>query len=109
MKFELTENHINLIKNLRFKMLDGFITTTDEFSPFGGSDIYEDIDIIINGKPMDSIDPNSLPTEILPETKSGYDKLYSELPDALSIVLMHGHKTGTYKRRSYETFWVPVP
>ena len=61
-KFELKENHIKLLKHLKWSLDTNFIVSkgndNEEYgnSPFGGDDLIEDMNIIINGK-RDNFDP----------------------------------------------------
>jgi hypothetical protein len=102
-KFELTENHLKLIRNLRFRMDDtNNITCSDVLSPFGGDNLYEDMDLILNGKP-DDFDPMKLPEGLSDETVGVLANLYSELPMALEIVLgLNTFELGWYKRKWHD-------
>jgi len=109
-KFELTEEHVKLVKQLRFTINDdNVIEATDAFkSPFGGDNLYEDIDFILNGKTRDvgfSDEPKEIPDDI----KEKYVELYKGLPLALEIILSTGSfETGKYKRRFHIRNWVKI-
>tara|TARA_R110000782_G_scaffold270273_1_gene370178 strand:+ start:3358 stop:3717 length:360 start_codon:yes stop_codon:yes gene_type:complete len=115
LKLTITENHIRLIKQLRWSMKDGSIISQahdgEEYVPvFGENNIYEAIDIILNGKPPD-VDPFTTEEETIypDEQKAEWDKLYSELPMALDIILFNGHfQTGSYKTKFHDRFWKQI-
>jgi hypothetical protein len=102
-KFELKEEHLKLIRGLRFRMDDdNNITCADMLSPFGGDNIYEDMNVILYGKP-DDFDPMKLPDELAQDTVEQLSNLYSELPNALEIVLtLNTFETGWYKRKWHD-------
>ena len=105
-KFELKEDHIKLVKGLRFRMGESFdITASDEYgfnSPFGGSNLYEDIDVILNGKP-ENFDPMVDPEPLTEEQESEYSDLFNGLPNALEVVLTLGtFEVGHYKRKYHD-------
>jgi hypothetical protein len=114
-KFELKEDHIKLLKHLRWSMVsDQLVSRGDDTeengdSPFGGDDLLEDMCIILNGKP-DNFNP--IDDEILVSTLSDADKadmltLYSELPIALDIILYtSSFEPGCYKRKWYDRNWI---
>lgn len=113
LNFELKKEHILLLKNLRWSInKDNIISAVadegDEIAPpFGEVDIYEAIDLILNGKP-DGIDP--LTHEEFPiysdEQKAEWDKLYAELPVALDVILFNGNfDLGTFKTRWHDRNW----
>ena len=95
--FTLTEQHLKLLKFLRWSINDkGFIVgTEDEIedpAPFGENNLYEAIDLILNGMPEDFDPFNTEDIKVYSdEQKAEWDKLYSELPMALDIVLFNGH------------------
>ena len=102
-KFELKEEHLKLIRSLRFRMDESNnITCADMLSPFGGDNIYDDMDLILNGKP-DDFDPMKLPDGLNVETIECLSNLYGELPSALEIVLtLNTFETGWYKRKWHD-------
>ena len=102
-KLELTNDHIKLVKQLIFTNLDGVIFAADDRgSAFGGDDKLDDIEIILEGVPEGGIDPFGDQPVLSDEKKERYEKLYSELPDALEIILSLGtFEIGNYKRRSH--------
>jgi len=91
--FELKEDHLKLLRHLRWSLNDkNFIISTEDASedpaPFGANNLYEGIDLILNGKPADFDPLNTEEIEVYTaEQKAHMDKLYSELPTALDIVV----------------------
>lgn len=112
---EITEQHIKLLKHLRWSVnKSGFIVNTEDDeidpAPFGENNIYDAIDLILNGRPAD-FDP--LTTEDLKvyshEQMDEWDKLYTELPMALDIILYNGHfETGKYKTKFHDRQWKKI-
>lgn len=112
---ELTETHVKLLKQLRWSVnKKGFIVGTedDEIDPaaFGENNIYEAIDLILNGRPA-NFDP--LKTEDLPvyttEQMDEWDKLYTELPMALDIIMYNGNfDLGTYRTKFHDRQWKKI-
>lgn len=111
--FELTEEHIKLLKNLRWcvnkdNIVSGVADEGDGIAPpFGEVNLYEAIDLILNGKPegVDLLTLEDFP-EYSEEQKAEWDKLYSELPLALDIILFNGNfETGKYKTRFHFRDW----
>ena len=110
--FELKEEHVKLLKHLRWSLKDNVIVglghDNEEYIPaFGENNIYEAIDIILNGVPED-FDPFNTDEEkkYTDEQKSEWDKLYSELPTALDVVLFNGNfDLGTYKTKWHDRLW----
>src|SRR3954464_814609 len=105
-KFELKQEHIDLLKAMNWSLLSHkFIVSAEQpeedVSPFGGDDLYEDIDLILNGKPEDFNPLETFePKKFDNDTKLGWDKLISELPQALEIILStQGFNLGEYKAR----------
>lgn len=111
--FELKEEHVKLLKNLKWSInkdniLSGVANEGDELAPpFGESNFYEAVALILLGKPND-IDPFTY--EDMPvytaEQQAEWDKLYAELPLALDVILFNGSfETGLYKTRFYDRNW----
>lgn len=111
----LTNDHLKLLKFLRWSINDkGFIVgTEDEIedpAPFGENNLYEAIDLILNGMP-DDFDPfNTEDIKVYSdEQKAEWDKLYSELPTCLSIILSRGSfETGFFKTKWHDVNWVKI-
>lgn len=115
-KFELKEEHVKLLKNLRWSInknniLSGVGDDGDDIAPpFGETNIYEAIDLILNGKPegVDLMTVDEFP-EYSEEQKAEWDKLYSELPMALDVILYTGtFETGVYKTRYHLRDWIKI-
>lgn len=108
--FELKQEHLLLLKHLRWSLLDEKMLVSvedfhDEPTLFGTDNIYEGIDLILNGKPSD-FDPNSSEIDGYDQFRKEWDKLLAELPTALEIVLhTQNFVLGTYKARFHEREW----
>jgi len=100
-KHEITEDHIKVAKQLIFTDMENVIFAADqEGSPFGGDNIYEDIEMILEGLPEGGIDPFKDVAQMSQEKIDKYQKLYSELPNTVEIILSLGtFETGHYKRK----------
>ena len=114
--FELKAEHVKLLKHLRWSLNDENIISGvgkeegDVAPPFGENSVYEAIDLILNGnnKEIDILTHDEFP-EYSVEQKAAWDKLYSELPMALDVVLYNGHfELGTYKTRYHLRDWKKV-
>lgn len=111
LKLELTENHIKLLKHLRWSLnAKNFIVGTEDESedpaPFGENNIYDAIDLILNGRPADFNPDVDEVKQYSNEQKAEWDKLYSELPIALDIILFNGHfQTGSYRTKFHDRQW----
>lgn len=112
--FEIKKEHLLLLKNLRWSVnKDNVICNLadegdDIAPPFGSHDLYEAIDLILNGKPsgIDALTHDEFP-KYSTEQKAEWDKLYSELPMALDIILYRGSfELGNYKTRYHLRNWV---
>ncbi len=115
LKLELKEEHVKLLKFLRFKLnkttniIEG-IADEEDSVPFGENNIYEAIDLILNGVPpkFDPFNTEELP-EFSEEQKAEWDKLYEELPMALDIILFNGSfELGTYKTKFHDRNWKKI-
>lgn len=110
-KFKLKEEHVKLVKHLEWKELteNKVIETKDEGSPFGGSNHYEDMGIILYGMP-EEFDPfEGDPFDWTDEQKEEMDKLISEMPLALDIILnKQTFEIGTYKRKFNLREWKKI-
>jgi hypothetical protein len=114
-KFELKENHIKLLKHLKWSLDTNFIVSkgndNEEYgdSPFGGDDLIEDMNIIINGK-RDNFDPLNdeiLGIDLSDDEKNELMELYDELPMALDIILYtSSFEPGNYKSKWYDRNWI---
>lgn len=108
--FELKNEHIQLLKHLKWSVKnDLIVNVSDEEDSvvFGENNIYEAIDLILNGKP-EGFDPFN--TEDIKEysvdEKYKYDLLYNELPTALDIILFNGNfEVGLYRTQYHNRNW----
>lgn len=114
--FDLKEEHIKLLKNLSWslnsdKIISGVADEGDEIAPpFGETNLYEAIDLILNGKPegVNLLEVDEF-TEYSSEQMAEWDKLYAELPMALDIILYTGKfELGKYKTRYHLRDWVKI-
>ena len=109
-KFELKEEHVKLLKHLRWSKNKNHIVniSDDEDSvPFVFDSIYEAIDTILNGRPED-FDPFETHDiiEYTDEQKAEWDKLYGELPTALDVILYNQtFDLGHYKTKYHDRNW----
>lgn len=114
LKFELTEDHLKLLKNLKWSINGNTnyiesIGSGDEHgvSPFGGDDIIEDMYLILQGKPKDFDPVNDDVYYISEEYISELKQLFSELPTAMDIIMFTGKfEVGHYKTKWYDRNWI---
>lgn len=113
--FKLTETHLKLLKHLRWSInANGFISGVEDESeyqaPFGENNLYDAMDLILNGKPSDFDPLNTEETkQYSDEQKAEWDKLYAELATALDIVLFNGHfEVGTYVTQYHNRNWKAI-
>lgn len=112
LKIEITENHLKLLKHLQWGMNDNVIVGVKDDGdgiapPFGENNIYEAIDLILNGVPnnFDPLNEEEFP-QYTQEQKDAWDKLYSELPRVLDVILFTGKfETGIYKTKFHLRNW----
>lgn len=112
-KFELTDEHLALLKQLNWDY-DKFAKEGDDYKlpqlveneEFGNGHIYEMMGIILDG-PEKVTDPNNMVDfRIDDEKKARFDKLLLELPMALDVVMCtQEFKTGKYKTKSSLRDW----
>lgn len=106
-KFELKEDHLKLLKHVEWdRDFNGEVIVTSGENPFGGFDHYEDMGVILYGKP-DDFDPfDGNPFLWTDEQKEEMDKLLSELPTAIDVILnTHSFELGTYKTKFHNRQW----
>ena len=113
-KFDLTEDHLKLLKNLDIqkKEIDSNISVPiiSEKNLFGDTNIYNDIFLILYVVPnVDIADYNMFGEDDIYWNEEQFvymKKLLSELDTALEIVLYtQSFKPGTYKTKSYIKDW----
>ena len=115
LRITITEEHLKLLKYLRWSInQNNFIVGTEdelidkEFGPFGSNNLYEAIDLILNGNTQPEFDPLSEEIkEYSDEEKERMDKLYKELPLALDAILYNqsfelGDFVTTYHDRAWK-------
>lgn len=114
-KLELTETHVKLLKHLRWSVnKKGFIVGTedDEIDPaaFGENNIYDAIDLILNGRSPDFDPLNTEELKVYSEEQmDAWDKLYTELPIALDIIMFNGSfELGSYKTKFHDRNWKKI-
>jgi hypothetical protein len=114
--FELKDEHVSLLKNMKWGLQNkNFIVSAENIeedpSPFGGDNIYDDINLILNGKTGDfdpsDVDPSTYQDIVYSEEQiAEWDKLISELPIALDILLFNiKADLGSYKTRWHLRDW----
>jgi hypothetical protein len=106
-RFELKKEHLMLIKalvwNENIKYL--FEMDTNE-SPFGGTNLVEDLGSIIYGKPDKPFNPMEDSILYTNEQVSNAIIFYEELPTALEIVTcVEKFQPGKYKRKFKNKIW----
>lgn len=114
-KFELKAEHVKLLRQLRWssssdKKMIVSVEDLDEPLLFNESNVYEAIDMILNGIPanFDPFNTEDLPT-YSPEQIAEWDKLLSELPMALDIILYNGNfELGLYKTKFHDRAWKSI-
>lgn len=111
--FELKEDHVKLIRQLKWHTnVDGIIQTclrddeTTSKSPFGGDSLVEDLGTIIYGQTEDFDPFESEGLNYTEEQREELIHLYEELPTALEIVMQSGDfKLGNYKSKFHDRNW----
>ena len=114
LKIEIRENHLKLLKHLKWSLNDKKlivnISDEEDSTIFNENNLYDACDIILNGVPID-FDPfnTSEIKQYSTEEKSEWDKLYSELPLVLSVILQtQSFKIGKYKCKYHDQVWKKV-
>jgi hypothetical protein len=108
-KFELKEEHIKLIKHIVFEkesLLSKQIKTPHDSTPWGGIDYYEDMGIILYGKPEDFDPLDGNPFGWSRQQKDEMESLFDEMGLAIEIVLnTQKFEPGYYKKRYHLPDW----
>jgi hypothetical protein len=95
-KITITDNHLKLLKYLRSVNKAGFIIGTEDEdedqAPFVENNLYEAINLILNGIP-ENFDPLNTEDEYSTE-KAEWDKLYSETKMSSVILQTQKFETG---------------
>ena len=108
-KFELKQEHIDLLKYVVFEkksFISKEIKTRHDTTPWGGDNYYEDMGVILYGKP-DNFNPlDDNPFEWSREQKDEMELLFDEIGVALEIVLnTQKFEPGHYKKRYHLPDW----
>lgn len=113
--FELKEEHIKLLKHLRWSVTEKkFIVSTENIdedpAPFGENNIYDGIDLILNGRPtiFDPLNTDEI-KEYSDAEKEFMDGLFNELPLALEVILYtNSFEKGLYKCKFHDRLWKKI-
>lgn len=113
LKFHLKDQHIKLLKQMKWGLFeDKFLISAEDVindsDPFGGNDIYESIDLILNGRPenFDPFNTSEFP-EYTQEQKTEWDILISELPTAMNVIMFNGSfEIGNYRTKFHDRNWI---
>lgn len=117
-KFQVTEDHLKLVKYLQFSIKDNHLSTNrdendEDYIPkpnaFGEEDLHSDIGIIIFGRPA-NFDPMSTELSQYSEQDKEYmDKLWGDIPTVLELKCYFDHLVpGTYKRKFHDRDWKKI-
>lgn len=120
-KFEIKLQHLILLKHLKFSLTDtNHIISIEKHennideqafisSPFGGSNLFEDMGVILYGKPNITITDLVKADELYSynqEQKDEMSQLLKELPTVLEIILStQSFSIGNYKMKLHEGIW----
>lgn len=108
-KFELKEEHLKLIKHLKWAIAEdnSLFCEVENNTPYGGLSLIEDAGLILYGKPEGEFDPLSpYGATYTKEEEKVIQDLYDELPMALSVInYTQKFEVGHYKAKWPETFW----
>ena len=122
LKFKLVEEHLKLLKHLKWDDIKSGVIKTKGETPFDGLDYYEDMGIILYGMPKGlnydlgevnlkveeelHVEENTHPFEFSEVQKVEMDDLFNELPMALEIVLnTQSFIPGDYKCKFHIREW----
>jgi len=105
-KFELTENHLKLIRRMYVSYNDHCEFGAPEINPkrpYGNSDVYGDIGEILNIKPHFI---GKYDEDFSDEQEEYMLKLHKETAIALQVILSSGSfEPGIYQADEYDTNW----
>lgn len=112
LKVTIKEEHIKLLKHLNWSVKEDVVSSVghdgDDFiPPFGQNNLYEGIDLVLNGLP-ENFDPFTADSESMysDEQKAEWDKLYSELPLVLEVILQkQSFSLGSFKAKYHDRTW----
>jgi hypothetical protein len=108
-RFELTQEHLNLLKHLKFTTDEFLIVSTDDVDvskvTFGENSLYDGRDLILNATRHKS-DNDFESITYSDEEIERFDKLFKELPKALEICIQfQSFKTGKFYKRFHDYEW----
>lgn len=115
LKIEIKEEHIKLLKHLNWSVKENLLSNVghdgdDYIPPFGQNNLYEGIDLVLNGLP-ENFDPFNTSDESVytEEQKTEWDKLYSELPLVLEVILQRqSFSLGKFKAKYHDRVWKQI-
>lgn len=112
-KFELKEEHVKLLTKIQWNLQHGTTLLVSEFNDVESQvlvNIYEEVDLILNGR-LNTQDSLGIDFEdYTTEQKAEWDKLLSELPIALDIILYTGKtELGLYNTKFNVRAWRKYP
>ena len=106
LKFELKKEHLELVKYLNWDNLKDGTISTEPSEPFGSNNSYDDMGIILYGKPEDFDPLDGNPFDWTRQQKDEMDKIFNELPIALEIILnTQQFEPGHYKKKYHLPDW----
>lgn len=111
LKFELKEEHIVLLRSFKWCEMDEsmVIKTDSEDNPLSGYDYHDVVGAMIFGLPDNYV---AIEDECIPFTEQQIeeiDKLISELPMALDVILNGGtFEPGLYKTKFVHRDWKKI-
>lgn len=116
-RLTLTEEHIALIRNFRFKKINEKVSGIDTYDLYGGTNLYEDMAMIL-GK-LDLAIPNTetdvfgrqFPSELVEHFRQLDEFILENLYNIENIVhqfIDEGIKPGVYEAIDYEQIWTKV-
>lgn len=111
LKFELKEQHIVLLRSFKWCEMDEsmVIKTDSEDNPLSGYDYHDVVGAMIFGLPDNYV---AIEDECIPFTEQQIeeiDKLISELPMALDVILNGGtFEPGLYKTKFVHRDWKKI-
>lgn len=107
LKFNLTEQHIALVKNVSLK--EYFEWEVNEYKTVKDF-VYEDFGLILYGNVSGDFDPTSADeADFTKEQKEEMDTLFNEIPQALQIMLQTGSfEAGNYKTKHHDINWKKI-
>jgi hypothetical protein len=110
-KFELKEEHIKLLKHLRWAIdtTNSIYAETENETPYGGLSLVEDAGVILYGQPKGEFDPLSpYGPQYTEEQQNEIMSIFDELPRALDIITFHlpnATEMGHYKTKWHQRDW----